>query len=718
MARAAEQAVSGLRWRTFLPTAGLSSHARFALKTALAITIAYMVPLAMGWGQPTQGVVAIMVIASAGLLLETLGKGVMRIVGTVAGAIVGLGLIALFPQDRFAYFLALSIVSAVVIYLYHAYRGDTTFWMIMLVVMVMIFSDGKVDDRLIYAVDRAWTTAFGIFVYAMVNLYLWPERHRESRVAAAESLAGYWSKLHSLLWKGGEQGGEEERDPSLELGRLEQALEVSLRNGTTEYPGGIAFDTARWSRLWPIVRSVDGSLSRLLLLDLPARRAELERVAPQTEGLWREIGEMIDAVKAYWREPAPLEPPPERKLEIEGGSLEGLPVLERAELLSLATEIERLHGRLRELLLRLDRILSPEPDAGELLSLGRGGAGFHWGDLDHLLATLTSLLIFWTGLALWIYANLPQGYMVASLAFVLSLVVLFTPINPLALILVFSLSFLVSFLSYVWILPRLHQGWELALYIFGYMFAAYYFIRGPAALFFALGLIFQFIGNTMNYNFQLFIILLLVFYLFLGLLLIFNYLPFPNRPERFFLKLEERLQRYMARLLRPLSGEKGWRRWLRAHARAQLPVALAKAKLWSGQIDYGYFTEVEKEKLAAYLKMLERFATLQALLATLEGRIGSVLAKLPAPREGEAVERRLWQAAFSRGAGEIRDGVAALEASLARRLEEVEWERFSREELTDLAEYLTLRTKLWEAYLDSRKLRKEIPMDHLRWSRF
>ena len=88
--RAVSAAAAGNREEgvALLPLMTLSPRVIFALKTALAITISYMVPLAMGWNQPYQGAVAIMVIAAAGPLHESLGKGVMRILGTLAGATV------------------------------------------------------------------------------------------------------------------------------------------------------------------------------------------------------------------------------------------------------------------------------------------------------------------------------------------------------------------------------------------------------------------------------------------------------------------------------------------------------------------------------------------------------------------------------------------------------------------------------------------------------
>ena len=65
---------------------------RFAIKTALSLTLAYLIPIAMGWPQPQTAAITVMLIAATGNLSESLQKGVMRVLGTVAGAIIGLSL--------------------------------------------------------------------------------------------------------------------------------------------------------------------------------------------------------------------------------------------------------------------------------------------------------------------------------------------------------------------------------------------------------------------------------------------------------------------------------------------------------------------------------------------------------------------------------------------------------------------------------------------------
>ncbi len=212
---------------------------------------------------------------------------------------------------------------------------------------MLLYNYGYVDDRLIYALDRSWSTAFGIFVYAMINLYLWPEKEMESRVARVRESARSWRESFGVLMH---ESSEEAGAILGPLRRAEEALERSLRIGTTEYPGGIAFDRHRWSALWGGIVETDRHLERLALMEWGRYRERVEQLLPESRQLCREIGEMMAAFEAFWNDPKSPRIPPERGLRFTPGSLEDYAAVDRAQILSLAEEIEALHRTLRDLL--------------------------------------------------------------------------------------------------------------------------------------------------------------------------------------------------------------------------------------------------------------------------------------------------------------------------------------------------------------------------------
>jgi hypothetical protein len=207
---------------------------------------------------------------------------------------------------------------------------------------------------------------------------------------------------------------------------------------------------------------------------------------------------------------------------------------------------------------------------------------------------------------------------------------------------------------------------------------------------------------------------LLVFYLFLGLLLIFNYLPIPNRPELLFRQLEGRFRRQVRRLLQPGRG------WTRRHAATHLPVTLARMRLWSSQLDTRYFNGVDTEALQAYVGEGERIATLLAAIDAQEHQVAksALLAEMRKSGEGGAIERFLRES--------LKAGILAQQGSLVRRvarelehrIRTVQWHRHSREEIAAVAQYLTLRKLLWESLFRAETLRNRIGLEQLKWSRF
>ena len=88
-----------------------SDKLKFAIKVSLSLTLAYMIPMAMGWAQPNTAAITVMLIASVGGVSESVTKGIIRVIGTIIGASLGIALISLFPQERLLYLLCLFVIE-------------------------------------------------------------------------------------------------------------------------------------------------------------------------------------------------------------------------------------------------------------------------------------------------------------------------------------------------------------------------------------------------------------------------------------------------------------------------------------------------------------------------------------------------------------------------------------------------------------------------------
>ena len=85
----------------------LSRRTKEAIKTALAMTIAYGIALSMDWDRPYWAAFAVAMVSLA-TIGQSLNKAALRMAGTLLAMIVALSLIALFAQDRWPFVLALS----------------------------------------------------------------------------------------------------------------------------------------------------------------------------------------------------------------------------------------------------------------------------------------------------------------------------------------------------------------------------------------------------------------------------------------------------------------------------------------------------------------------------------------------------------------------------------------------------------------------------------
>src|SRR5215475_14815906 len=94
----------------------LSDRVKAAVKTALAVVLAYGVALSMDWEKPYWAAftVAFCSLATVG---ESLNKGLLRLSGTFLGGVAAITLIAVFPQDRWLFLIGMSIFTGFCTYM-------------------------------------------------------------------------------------------------------------------------------------------------------------------------------------------------------------------------------------------------------------------------------------------------------------------------------------------------------------------------------------------------------------------------------------------------------------------------------------------------------------------------------------------------------------------------------------------------------------------------
>lgn len=155
--------------RTWNPPAALN-----ALKTTLGVIVAWGIVLWQQLPDPFLAPVAVLFLQTP-YLGASLHKGLMRVLGTLAGALLVLVLLAFLIQDRWALIGALSLVVAVSIYMIRNSPYGYA-WFMLAITAVIIAGDASMEPSMAFAkaVSRSTEAVVGISVVLVINGLLWP----------------------------------------------------------------------------------------------------------------------------------------------------------------------------------------------------------------------------------------------------------------------------------------------------------------------------------------------------------------------------------------------------------------------------------------------------------------------------------------------------------------------------------------------------------------
>lgn len=699
-----------------------SDKLKFSIKVSLSMALAYLIPLSQGWSQASTAAITVMLIAAMGSVGESVIKGAMRVLGTIIGAVIGMTLIALFPQERILYLVTLSIIVAIPLYLVRAYKGDPSIFMLTAMTMMLVFKNGEVDDVFIYGLDKTYMTIFGIMVYTIVGVFLWPvnieDTTRENALKLIEAQTRIFLDRHA---------SKEKRETSL---ALVVENEAQLEKSTMD-TNSAAINMQQWHSIIYTNKNINEYLTLLSMHDKEAYTDNLDMYVSNYTLLESEITRLFEQIRLSWEKEQQIDITEEIALKYQTGKIKALSHIERASLITTMQDMQKLYKELRTLATKLNRIHSPLPTFFDIENLP-DNKRFIWGDIEHLKGVLVTFIIFWTATFFWIQFNPSGGFMIVALATGLSVLTTFTPIKPSMLIVVFSISFIFATFMYVAILPNLHYGWELGLFIFIYSFVSFHFINPKMTIFFLIGLFTFNIANTMYYDFGIFLLVLLMFYLFLILLHIFYYIPFSTKPEYLFIVMKNRFfyltQKMLERGRKEQQGKVSWFVTLSAkYSEIHLMSTVEKMQLWANDVNVKYFDTIDKEKLFAFTKESEKFAYLVKLLyhRDLMMKHNPLIRILGKNYTLPYLSDLLGEYAKGKNINEVdnfwkdtQQTVHAVEAYLSGVLEGIDFELYSKKDIAELYENISLRKNVWLSLLNCQKMMKELDFNALKVSRF
>ncbi len=704
----------------------LSDKLKFAIKAALSMALAYLIPLSQGWSQPATAATTVMLIAAMGSVGDSVMKGAMRVIGTVIGASVGMTLIGLFPQDREIYLLVASLIATLFLYLARAYKGDMTVFLLSAVTLLMMFQNGEVDDVFIYGIDKTYMTIIGIIIYTLVGVFLWPVNLKDTSVENASTLSRLQSEMYLLR----DSEDEERKALHQKMISQEQLLGtsiVALDSSSME----MNFSKTQWYDIVNSYKKISELLTLLSHHDKASYADNFSRYVTNYETIDTQITELMAAVPLVWEGQKEIAIPEALVYQYDIEQIKTLSQLERAELSTTISDMLKLHSQLRKLAEKLNSLISPMPTFFTLEDIPKP-SDFLWFDMEDLKGTLISFIIFWVATLLWIYVNPPGGFMIVVLATALSVLTTFSPLKPSLLIIIFTFSFIFAAAMYIFVLPNLYYGWELGLFIFVYSFIGFYFINPMLSIFFILGTATLGINNTMSYNFDVFLMTLFMFYAFLFILLLFYYIPFSTKPEHLFLVMKKRFFTLSQTLLQRsnnLSNNNGsFLGAMRAkYSMLHLKSTVKKMQLWASKIDEKYFDGVDKDLLLGFSKECETLVYLLEMMYHREIEMihNPLIKSFKENSNGPTLVNLLDEYAGAKDVKDIdpfwRDEkqiVSKMEEKLTHFIQEVKYNEYNEKEMIEFYESISLRRNVWLSLFSCQKMMEEIDFKVLETSRF
>jgi hypothetical protein len=574
----------------------LSDRVKTAVKTGLAVVLAYGVALSMDWEHAYWAAftVAFCTLSTVG---ESLNKGLLRLSGTLVGGVAAITLIALFPQERWPFLIGMSIFTGFCTYM----MFDTSRWYFWnlagasLPLLALSGGSNPLNDFQTVLL-RGEQTALGLVSYSLVWLLIWPTSTREVFEDAVRRLVSAHRQLASrylapTIGETPDASAEVLRRQNTQglarLGGLLDGAEIDSYDvwetrqawrGLMHQLSQLTSAFERWRQSLAEVRKFD---FRRLLPDLPELAAELDH-------RFAEIGRMLEGhLPERGPTPVPLNP--------EDGAIASLSQFQRAALLVYRSNLQEVDKLTRDLFDIIADIrgfapanVYPAYESAPLLSSAL--------DPERLAGVARWFVGLWLAWVIALYLpDLPNTVEFIVLSNSLSMVLFLAPQVPIAaMFLPIAFGFAIGAAINVLVMPHLAGFASLAVVIFAAVFLISYLFSRPtqtayktAAL--ALLVIVLDVTDEQSYNFLNIANLGLVFPLVFGVLAVATHFPVSFRPEHVFLRLLGRFFRacaYLAATLQwdPADPTTRWQRCRRVLHLGELARIPGKLAIWGSAL--------------------------------------------------------------------------------------------------------------------------------------
>ncbi|KAB1458074.1 hypothetical protein F7O85_10200 [Vibrio panuliri] len=609
---------------------------RLPLKVALALTLAIVSALWLGWEKPYWAAFSVVVMAVTESTGHSLKKGRQRIIGTLFGVLAAFVFIGLFAQQPVELIACYSLFSAVCVYQQTNVRNGYA-WSIgmMVATIVMVMGGLSGEQTFTIAVLRIQETLLGVLCFSLVFSLLWPV---SSRTLLLETLRSYYQQQATIVGQilsDLEETSSLQRDYSLgnsikRLSRLQDLIQAAMADSYE-----LSSNSLRWQQLlkqqnqWILLCGHLYEATRLLNAPLSAKQKNavsgvLQHLQQRAQSASELLSHLLEQASweesAYWLDKRVN--PVAQSIDLpHDGEQENQSHGALGALAKILSQMDEQHQQMQATLfaaLGLEScctsdnlsdlavsVPTTQPDLTVSVPVRKVPVPTrvcHWVALDpeRVIHVLKFLLMLWITIALWLYVPMPGGPMIVLFGGAFGAVILSMPFASTRSLLFYMLGWAgVVLLQYVFVLPHLNEVWQLAGFYFINSFVIWFVFYQPQQIFHRL------LGTmnlvlmtnsamklTPSYDIQYSLQILLLFSV--GMLVIFfiNHGVFSANPERVFLR---QLSHFRRSLQANLDGLLSRHKRLHIGIVSPVPVAhIASAEAAISMIDWSMYPELEK----------------------------------------------------------------------------------------------------------------------------
>jgi uncharacterized membrane protein YccC len=568
----------------------LSRKAKEAIKTALAMTVAYGISLSLGWDKPmwVGFAVAFVSLATVG---QSLNKAALRMMGTLLAIVVSLAIIGLFAQDRWLFILFLSLWIALCTYMMEGAKHQYL-WHVAGFVCAIICMDGGANSENAFqiAMLRAQQTGLGILVYGLVSALVWPNDSGKDFSDSVSELVTTQHQLYRACLELMLERGEGTKTEALQAKLFQQKTRFGQLLDAAEADTFEVWELRRQWRAFQLqFERLAASMARWLDGVAEGQALDFARLLPGLKSFTDEIDLRLGTIESMLKGKIPVRGATAIKLGLDKERVRALSSFQKAELAVSRGQLQQLDDLSRSLFVAVSDLQGFGQTSARPPAPTASKSGFI-PDLDRLVSGVRVMATLWLAFLAIVYVqDWPGGSGFLAMATPLGMALAGTPqVSFMTLFVPAAVGVLIAAVAYIFIMPLLSSFAGLGLLIFAITFLICYRYAEPKqglGRAFGLGMFVAIasISNEQSYSFLVVANTALMLPLVFMILTITSHIPFSPRPERIFLRLMARFFRSCDHLLFPggqesdrqMNGANHWKTAFHARELTSLPQKMA-----------------------------------------------------------------------------------------------------------------------------------------------